>query len=270
MGTSETDQLPLQWGESSNIVWKTSLPGSGASSPIVYGDHIYVTSYTGYFVSGKSEGSLDQLNRHLIALHRDTGKILWNRAVPAKLPEEERIRDHGYAANTPAADADRVYAFLGKTGVFAFDHEGEQLWHADVGSNTSGWGTAASPLLYEDMVIVNASVESESLVALDCDTGDMRWRASGIREAWNTPIIVTADSGRRELVVARHGDVLAFDPDTGDPLWSCQTDITWYMVPTAVAADGVVYCLGGRSGTSALAVRASDARWADACGRRPA
>ena len=178
------------------------------------------------------------------------------KAVPAKLPEEESIRDHGYAANTPAADADRVYAFFGKTGVFAFDHEGNQLWQADVGSNTSGWGTAASPLLYKDMVIINASVESESLVALDRETGEEKWRASGIREAWNTPIIVTADSGRKELVVARHGDVLAFDPDTGEPLWSCKTDITWYMVPTAVAADGIVYYLGGRSGTAAVAVRA--------------
>jgi outer membrane protein assembly factor BamB len=103
------------------------------------------------------------------------------------------------------------------------------------------------------MVIINASVESESLVALDRETGDEKWRASGIREAWNTPIVVAAESGRKELVVARHGDVLAFDPDSGAPLWSCKTDITWYMVPTPVAADGnrllirsgkFLYCLG--------------------------
>jgi outer membrane protein assembly factor BamB len=149
-----------------------------------------------------------------------------------------------------------VYAFFGKTGVFAFDHQGTQLWQTDVGSKTNGWGTAASPLLYKDLVIINASVESGSLVALDRKTGQEKWRADGIRESWNTPLLLTADAGRQELVVARQGDVLAFDPDTGDPLWSCKTDITWYMVPTAVAADGIVYCLGGRSGTAALAVRA--------------
>ena len=160
MGIAQASDLPLSWDDNKNVVWKTALPGSGASSPITYGDHIYLTAYTGYFVSGEPGGSLDQLKRHLIALRRDNGEIIWNEAVPAKLPEEERIRDHGYAANTPAADSDRVYVFLGKTGVFAFDHDGNQLWQADVGSNTHGWGTAASPLLYKDLVIINASVES--------------------------------------------------------------------------------------------------------------
>jgi len=146
--------------------------------------------------------------------------------------------------------------FFGKSGVFAFDHQGNQLWHADVGEGTSGWGTAASPVLYQDLVIINASVESQSLVALDRATGDEKWRASGINEAWNTPVLVTADSGRTEVVVACHGQVKAFDPATGEPLWTCETDITWYMVPTAVAADGIIYYLGGRSGTAALAVKA--------------
>jgi outer membrane protein assembly factor BamB len=149
-----------------------------------------------------------------------------------------------------------VYTFFGKSGVFAFDHDGNQLWQADVGSGTSGWGTSASPVLYKDLVFINASVESQSLVALDRATGEQRWRAGGINEAWNTPLVITADSGRQELVVATHGDILALDPDSGERLWSCKTDITWYMVPSPVVADGIVYYLGGRSGTAALAVRA--------------
>ena len=256
MGVSDAIGLPLRWDANNNIVWRTALPGPGASSPITFDDQIYLTCYTGYFVPGVPGGSLAQLKRHLIAVRRDTGEIVWDQDVPARLPEEEDIRDHGYAANTPAADAERVYAFFGKTGVFAFDHQGNQLWHADVGSKTSGWGTAASPVIYNDMVIINASVESESMRALDRKTGKEKWRAEGIREAWNTPVIVTAESGRKELVVAGLGDVLAFDPETGDRLWTCKTDITWYMVPTAVAADGIVYYFGGRTGTAALAVRA--------------
>jgi outer membrane protein assembly factor BamB len=254
MGVSEAKGVPLEWDANTNIAWKTPLPGPGASSPITFGDTVYLTCYSGY-LPGKS-GSLEQLERHLIALRRDTGQIVWDRSIPAALPEEQSIRDHGYAANTPAADAHRVYTFMGKSGVFAFDHQGKQIWQADIGSGFSGWGTAASPLLYKDMVLINASVESQSLVALDRETGREKWRAPGIREAWNTPIIVRASSGREELIVARHGDVLAFEPESGQPLWSCKTDITWYMVPTAVASEGVIYFLGGRSGTAALAVRA--------------
>ena len=152
MGASDATGLPVKWNENENIAWKTALPGAGASSPVVFDDHIYLTSYTGYLVPGESGGSLDDLKRHLICLRRDDGKILWNQAVKATLSEKDRVRDHGYAANTPAADTERVYTFFGKSGVFAFDHQGNQLWQADVGSNTNGWGTAASPVLYKDLV----------------------------------------------------------------------------------------------------------------------
>ena len=256
LGVSGATGLPLEWDEEKNLAWRTALPGAGASSPITYGDRVFLTAYTGYFVPGEEGGSLEKLKRHLIALRLDDGEILWDKAVPAKLPEEDRIRDHGFAANSPAADAERVYVFFGRSGVFAFSHKGKQLWSADVGSGTSGWGTSASPVLYEDFVFINASVESESLVALDRRTGKERWRSARIREAWNTPLVVTAGSGRRELIVATAGKVLAFDPPTGRALWWCETDIRWYMVPSVVASDGVVYCIGGRSGTAGLAVRA--------------
>jgi outer membrane protein assembly factor BamB len=254
-GSSSSKSLPVTWSQNEGIVWKTPLTGAGASSPVVWGDRIYLTSYTGYGVPGESGGSLDRLERHLLAFSRSDGKLLWDKAIAAKLPEEQSIRDHGYAANTPAADGERVYAFFGKSGVIAFDHQGEQLWTASVGTKTSGWGTAASPLLYKDLVIINASVESESLVALDKQTGNEKWRAGNIREAWNTPAIVESANGRSELIVATQGKILAFNPDSGAPLWSCNTDITWYMVPSPVAADGVIYYLGGRSGITSLAVR---------------
>lgn len=255
MGISVAKGLPVTWGENQNIAWKIPLPGPGASSPIVFGDRIYLTCYTGFFVPGE-EGSKDNLKRHLLAINRKDGKIIWDKSVAAKLPEEDRIRDHGFAANTPAADAERLYVFFGKSGVFAFDHSGKQLWQTDVGSKTHGWGTSASPVLYKDLVFINASVESGTLYALDRKTGKEKWQAKGIRDSWNTPVLITAKSGRQELIVARQGDVLAFNPDTGEPLWSCKTDIGWYMVPSIVAHDGVVYCLGGRSGTAGLAVRA--------------
>lgn len=256
MGITDAVDLPTTWSTTENVVWQAPLPGPGASSPVVYNDRIYLTCFTGYLASEDDPGSMDQLKRHLLALRRRDGGVIWDTAVDAKLPEEERIRDHGFAANTPAVDADGVYVFFGKTGVFAFNHDGKQLWQADVGSRTNGWGTAASPVIDGDLLYINASVESQSLVALDKKTGAERWRAPGIKESWNTPILVTAPGGRRELVVALQGSIAAFDPQTGRPLWTCKTDITWYMVPSLIAADGVIYCLGGRSGISSLAVRA--------------
>lgn len=256
MGVSDAKGLPLTWSKDEGIVWKTELPGAGASSPITWRDRIYLTSYTGYFVPGEEGGSVEDLTRQLLAIKQSDGSIVWSKTIAAKLPEEQQIRDHGFAANTPAADAEHVYVFFGKTGVFAFDHDGNRVWQADVGNKTSGWGTSSSPVLYRDLVFINASVESESLVALDRETGEERWRASGIKEAWNTPVLVTANSGREELIVATQGKLMAFEPLSGELLWTCDTDITWYMVPSVVAADGVVYCLGGRSGAASLAVRA--------------
>lgn len=254
-GVSTSKGLPTKWSLEDNIAWKAPMPGPGASSPIVWGDRIYITYYTGFFVPGE-EGDKSNLKRHLLALRRDNGEVIWDKAIAAKLPEEDRIRDHGFAASTAFADAERVYVFFGKTGVFAFDHSGNQLWQADVGSKTNGWGSSASPLVHGDLVYINASVESDSLVALDKKTGEEKWRKGGINEAWNTPVIVKTDKGVEELVMARQGKILGFDPKTGEALWNCDTDISWYMVPSMVAADGVVYALGGRSGTASLAVRA--------------
>ena len=254
MGATSED-APVSWSEEENIVWKTPLGGGGSSTPIVYDDRIYLTTFTGYLVPGEDRGSLDNLERHLLCLDFASGKELWRKTVKAKLPEEERIRDHGYAANSVAVDAERIYVFFGKSGVHAYSHAGDLLWSADVGSRTHGWGTAASPVLYKNLVFINASVESESLVALEAASGKEVWRANGIKEAWNTPLIAQAPDGKDELVLAIHGKVLGFEPLTGKPLWNCDTDITWYMVPSPVAANGVVYYLGGRSGTAALAVR---------------
>ncbi len=254
MGVSSAKNLPVEWGTDKNIAWKASLPGAGASSPVVFGDRIYLTAYSGFFAPGQ-DGKKDDLKRHLIALKRRDGSTVWDQAVPAKLPEEDRIRDHGFAANTPAVDTTGIYVFFGKTGVFCFTHDGKQKWQADVGSKTHQWGTSSSPVIYDDLLFINARVESESLIALNRSTGKEVWRASGIRESWNTPVVVTSTSARKELIVAMQGKVLAFDPATGKSLWSCKTDIGWYMVPSIVAADGIVYCLGGRSGVAALAVR---------------
>ncbi|MCA9179281.1 MAG: PQQ-binding-like beta-propeller repeat protein, partial [Planctomycetales bacterium] len=119
-GASSATGLPTSWSESENIVWKTPLPGAGASSPVVQNGHIYLTAFSGYLVPGEPRGTREQLKRHLLCVALADGEVVWQMTEPAKLPEEESIRDHGFAANSPAADADHVYAFYGKSGVVAY------------------------------------------------------------------------------------------------------------------------------------------------------
>lgn len=251
-GVARETTLPLNWSERENVVWKTELPGSGASSPIAVGDRIYVTCYSGYGVPGAG-GSLEDLLLHVVCVNRADGAIVWDKQVKPRLPESERVRDHGYAGPTPVTDGRAIYVFFGKTGVLKFDLEGNQLWHTPVGDGLNGWGCGTSPVLYQNLVIVNASVESSSLVALDKQSGQEVWRAGGIRSSWNTPHLVDVD-GRQELVVSVRGKILGFDPASGKELWNCE-GIQDYVCPSIVSQAGVIYALGGRQ-SRAIAVRA--------------
>jgi len=254
-GISTAQATPLRWSDTQSIAWKTELPGPGASSPIVYRDHIYLTCFTG-FGPGVSGGAMDQLKRHLLCFDRPTGRLLWNTAVPASLPEQERIReDHGYASSTPTADAHAIYTFFGKSGVVAFDHQGKTLWTTPVGSQLNGWGSATSPVLHGNLLLVNASVESTALVALDTKTGREVWRTDEITESWHAPALVQAPDGTTEVIAAMNHRVRGLDAATGKERWRCDTGIYWYMCPTPVVRDGVVYLIGGRGPSVAMAIR---------------
>ena len=257
LGRSEAKNIPLTWNEQTNVVWKTALPGPGASSPITQGDHIYLTCFTGYATSSREPGDMDNLQRHLLCLNLANGEILWNTPVPAALPEQDRIReDHGYASSTPVTDGERVIVFFGKSGVFAFDRNGRQLWRADVGSKLNGWGSAAPLTLYKDLVLVNACIESESLVALNRKTGQEVWRTAGVKESWHAPVLLDAPGEKTEIVLAMMGKILGYDRENGQELWRAKTGISWYMCPTPVAEEGIVYSIGGRNPNGGLAIRA--------------
>ncbi|NLW51446.1 MAG: PQQ-binding-like beta-propeller repeat protein [Candidatus Brocadiaceae bacterium] len=256
-GVSTAAGLPLKWSSTENVRWKTPLPGPGTSSPVVVGRRVFLTCYSGFGVPGLPTGTQEDLRLHVLCLDRDTGEILWNRTLQPRLPEQPGIREaHGYASSTPVADDERLYVYFGNSGVYAFDFQGEQLWHRDVGSKLHPWGSGASPILWQDLLIVNASIESGCAVALNRQSGQEVWRAQGIREAWNTPLVLTLPDGTSELVLAMQGKVVGLDPAGGRELWNCASDITWYIVPSVVAHEDVVWCLGGRSGTAAVAVRA--------------
>ena len=256
LGVSAEKDLPTEWSSHKNVVWTTRLPGPGTSSPVIVGNRIFLTCYTGYAVDADAPGEMQNLKRHLLCVERSTGKILWTKQFDPLLPEHKYEGEgsyHGYSSSTPTSDGERLYVFFGKSGVFCFDLDGKQLWHASVGDRTHRWGSATSPLLYKNLLIVNASVESYSIVALDKLTGKEVWRAKGIQSAWNTPLLTIAPPKEPELVVNVQDRMLAFNPETGKQLWNAE-GIHRYVCPSVVAHDGVIYGIGG--GHTALAVRA--------------
>jgi outer membrane protein assembly factor BamB len=250
-GISTEQNLPTKWSATENLIWKLDLPGPGASSPIVLGDRVFVTFYTGYGLDPHDPGNQQDLRRHLVCVERTRGKIIWDKEVAASLPESRfggpYITLHGYASSTPASDGERVYVFFGKTGVLAFDLDGKKLWHTSVGKGTHGWGSAASPLLYKDFVIVNAGVESGALIALNKKTGKEEWRAAQMRSCWGSPALVNVPSGKAELVMSCPNTVRGFDPDTGKELWHSDGLREQYLCPTVVSTDGIIYTIGARS-----------------------
>lgn len=256
----DTAPLPVKWGEKENLKWKAELPGPGSSSPIVVGNSVFVTCWSGYGTDARNPGDQSNLKRHLVCIDRRDGKVKWSKEIAAVLPEERyggNFAQHGYATHTPASDGERVYVFFGKTGVLAFDLEGKQLWQTSVGTDLDRrrWGSASSPILYKDLVIVPAVVESHALVALDKMTGELKWRkeAGGFGSTWGTPALVDLPDGRQELVIAVPEEIWGFDPDTGKFLWYCQALQSDSLCTSVVTAEGVVYAIGGRTG--AVAVR---------------
>jgi outer membrane protein assembly factor BamB len=243
--TSDERNLPATWSAEENLAWKAALPGHGASSPIVVGDRIFLTCFSGYGTDPDKPGKDEDLVRHLVCLRRSDGTIVWKHDVAAAQPEAgfaEFLRVHGYSSSTPTSDGRAVYAFFGKSGVLAFDLEGKELWRADVGRGFSSWGSAASPVLHENLLIVNASLERRSLYGLDKATGKEVWRVKDVNSSWCTPVIATAEDGKPELVLYQHRKIAGFDPATGKELWHCETDLNEsYAAPSPVAGKGVVY-----------------------------
>ena len=251
-GVTSEKNLPLKWSDTENIAWKRELPGYGASSPISLGGRLYLTCYSGYGTDESNADRMEDLTLHVVCISK-SGEIIWDEHVEPKLPESKTVRDHGYAGPTPATDGQHLYVFFGKSGVLKFSLDGRQLWRADVGDETHGWGCGTSPVLHDDLVIVNASVESGSLVAINKDDGSEAWRVGGMVASWNTPHLVDVGN-RQELVVSVKNKILAFDPVTGDELWQC-AGIEDYVCPSIVSHEGVVYVIGGRQ-SQAIAIRA--------------
>ncbi|MBC8873963.1 MAG: PQQ-binding-like beta-propeller repeat protein [Planctomycetes bacterium] len=255
---------PVTWSDSENLKWKVPLPGPGSSSPIVVGGRVYVTCWSGYGTDRGAPGDQKDLKRHLVCVDRETGKTIWSTTTDAVLPEDDfrgMFTQHGYTSHTPVSDGERVYVFYGITGVLAFDLDGNKLWQTSVGTERDrrGWGSASSPILYKNLVIVTASIENQALVALNKDTGEEVWKqeAGGFASTWGTPILVDVGDGRQDLVLAVPYEVWGFNPDDGKLRWYCEAVQSDSMCSSLIVGGDTVYAVErGPRGGGAVAVRA--------------
>ncbi|HEY8504031.1 MAG TPA: PQQ-binding-like beta-propeller repeat protein [Gemmataceae bacterium] len=253
-GVSSEKDVPLKWSATENVRWKLPLPEPGNSTPIVWGDRVFITQ------------SLDKgARRAVLCIDRAGGKVLWQRDVPYE-GEEPKHATNTYCAASPVTDGERVVASHGSAGMVCYDFEGNELWRKDLGPMLHVWGNASSPILYENLAILWAGPgERQFLVALDKKTGEEVWRhdepggkfGNSNREwigSWATPVVVNV-AGRDELILPVPKKLKAFDPKTGKELWSCDglTDLA-YNSPVC-SADGIVVAMSGFHG-AALAVRA--------------
>jgi outer membrane protein assembly factor BamB len=259
-GTGECAErnLPVKWSRDENVRWKVKLPAPGNSTPVIWGERVFLTQAT-------EKGQ----KRSLLCLARKDGKTLWEKVVEYK-GKEPTHDTNPYCSASPVTDGRRVVVSHGSAGVFCYDLDGNELWHRDLGQCEHIWGNGASPILYGDLAILNFGPGKRTfLIAIDARTGKDVWKVEepgGLRGddgeawigSWSTPTLLKLKE-RDELVMSWPGAVKAYAPKTGDLLWTCGglakdqgTDRLVYTSPL-VSPEAVVVMAG--YGGPALAVK---------------
>ncbi len=255
-GISSEKGLPLQWNATENVAWKTEIPGESWSSPIVWGDRVFVTTAT---EAGQS--------CRVIALDRASGRVLWNKEVFEQVPRRKEGRNT-YATPTPATDGERVYACFGDGSFVALDFAGEVVWTNRDHKFYSQHGLGTALLLHQGILVMARDGSSDGedkklgwqtawdqsrVIALDAKTGRERWVAKrGLsRISHGTPVIWTSPAGRAQVVTEAGDVVQGFDLQTGERLWSSEV-LGEGKVPSVVLGDGLVFTSGGWGGKETI------------------
>ena len=274
---------PTTWSDTSNIKWKTQIPGRGHSTPVIWGDRIFVTTAipTGKPAAapspteeasgpaqggdrrgrgpGGGAGPLLEHNFDVLALDRKTGKILWQRTAKVATPHEGYHRAYGsFASNSPATDGRYVYVSFGSRGVYCYDFNGKLIWEKDLGVQMKmrlAFGEGVAPLLVGDRLFLVFDHEAESfIVALDKRNGKELWRATRDEpSSWSTPLAIE-HGGRTEIVVSATKKVRSYDPETGKVLWE-SAGLGSNAIPVPVYQNGMVYVMSGHRDPKLMAIK---------------
>ena len=230
-----TTDLPTTWSQD-DVAWKAPLPGSGQSSPIIWGDRIFLTS------------ALNQGRERLVlCVDRKTGKIIWQQTAWKGEPEKIHVMN-SWASASCVTDGQIVVAFFGQGGLHAYTVDGTHLWSHNLGTFEGPWGTAACPVMVDDLVVQNCDADVNAcLIAFHKQTGKEVWRTKRRdHRGWSTPIVIQVGN-RRELVLNGHEGVQAYDPVTGQELWFCQS-FNGRGEPTVTPAGDVLCVVNGLAG----------------------
>jgi len=260
---------PLEWSESQSISWKVTLPGKGHSTPVVWGDRVFVTTavaageavepgYSGA-VNAHDEDPVTQRHRFVVmALSRSDGKVLWERTVREQLPHAGGHYTASLASNSPVTDGNFLFAFFGSYGLYCLSVDGKLIWETDLGQMDTlhGHGEGSSPALYGDTLVINWDHEGQSFVAaFDKRTGEERWKVSrDVNSSWTTPIVVE-DGSPPQVIISGSRDVRGYDLATGTLIWECGGLSTENVVASPVAGDGMVFSGSSYDKQSMLAIR---------------
>jgi len=259
-GVAENDPtLPDSWSATSNIAWTASVPGMGWSSPVVWGDHVFLTSVVntgeteapkpGLYFGGERPPSASPHRWMVHDIDFATGKPRWTKEVHGGAPSQPRHLKNSYASETPVTDGERVYFYFGSVGLFVFDLKGTPVWSKPLGpfKTRNGWGTAASPVVHRDRVyIVNDNDEQSFLAAYDKRTGAEAWRVNRDEGTnWATPF-VWEHGGRTEIVTSGTGKVRSYGV-TGRLLWELK-GMSSISIPTPFDRHGLLFISSGYIG----------------------
>jgi outer membrane protein assembly factor BamB len=269
-GVSRHATPPIEWSETKNVRWKVEIPGRGSSSPVVWGDYLFLLSAVPVGVDGpashQSRSTMQPRDVHrfiVLAIDRRTGRIKWERTAQKERPRAPSMKDGTWASSSAITDGSRVFAFFESSGLYAYNMDGSLLWQKHFGDKqmfAEVGESGSTPVLYGDRLVVVWDHQGESfIVALDARTGAELWRKSRDEvDSWATPLVVTHE-GRAQVVTAAEKRLRSYDLATGDIVWE-SNGLTMNPIPSPVSDGGLLFAMSGFKGNRLSAIRLADAK----------
>ena len=269
-GVSTVANPPIEWSETRNVKWKVEIPGRGSSSPIVWGDRIFLLTAIPADATGAAthapRGGVQPRTAHrfvVYAIDRATGRTVWEQVAREATPHEGSHPDNGtWASSSASTDGEHVFAYFESQGLYAYDMSGKLLWQKDFGKKVmrNEFGEGTTPALHGNrLVLIWDHQGSSFIVVLDKNTGNEIWRAPREEiDTWSTPLVIEHE-GRAQIVTNGMNRLRSYDLETGKIVWE-SAGTTMNPIPSPVAADGMVFLMSGFRGNNLKAIKLAEAR----------